>query len=147
MARPGWQGHLTTQNKEETTKNWSVTKIIKYVNRRLYICTVIGSLNELLIPSMLKPIQVIYLQMQVKKTNKQTKKTRSGLCTAHCLCLAVSSNGRSRTQRCVLSTKHGGVLHILKTPEDSSCVSEGNQPPLARQRKSSKQHSKLLTFH
>lgn len=34
-----------------------------------------------------------------------------------------------------------GVLHILKTPEDSSCVSEGNQPPRARQRKSSKQHT------
>lgn len=37
--------------------------------------------------------------------------------------------------RTCVSTKMKGALYILKTPKDSSCVSEGNQPPLARQRK------------
>ena len=44
--QPGSQGHLITQINEETLENWSVTKIIKY-NRRLYACTIIGSLNGL----------------------------------------------------------------------------------------------------
>lgn len=54
------------------------------------------------------------------------------------LCLVSSDNQEKTPQK---NPTMCGVLHILKTPEDSSCVSEGNQPPRARQRKSSKQHT------
>lgn len=64
------------------------------------------------------------------------------------LCLVSSDNACWYEMTCVIKKKKPqknptmcGVLHILKTPEDSSCVSEGNQPPRARQRKSSKQHT------
>lgn len=41
--------------------------------------------------------------------------------------------------------KMQGALHILKTPDEILCLSEGNEQPLARQRKSSEHHNKHLT--